>query len=515
MLEDKLKVYVTSYSEEVTGSNNHVKVEWPDGREVSFLVDCGLFQEKEHNHINSEPLPYNPENIAFAVATHVHTDHIGRFPYLVLNGFKGSIYCSYETNQLLSTVLFESAERLEDDYRKELKRYKASKERIKKLKLSSKGRGRKDKPRHEKCKKLKKAKERIPFPVLIYTKEDIERVIKKVLPKNVYQTFEPCEGIEVTFYPNAHIAGAVLTVCKIYDEAEELYLLFTGDLGLTNPVTNSETHMPKDVAEKIDVVVSESTYGSAEAIRDVDCERRKHMDIISEVHKKKGTIMYMSNALERPLRLGADLRDMQKDSSIKKQMEEFSTYFDTTFGIKCLNKYLKIFGDDYLPERFNIIDRDSREKAIMAEGPKMFICTSPRLRQGSFLNYGERLLEDPNVTLIFVAYVPDDIKNIISLPVGAKIKYKDEKDGADEKEKYITLRCKRYQFGYYSSHVSTEQMDSFLSLFTNASTLLFNHGTHDSKNNYAVRYKMQNNTTHNLLYGRTVLLTKSGIEKYF
>ena len=61
MLEDRLKVYVTSYSEEVTGSNNHVKIQWPDGRSVCFLVDCGLFQEKEHNHINASKLPYNPE----------------------------------------------------------------------------------------------------------------------------------------------------------------------------------------------------------------------------------------------------------------------------------------------------------------------------------------------------------------------------------------------------------------------------------------------------------------------
>ena len=66
MLEDRLRWYVTSYSQEVTGSNKHVKVDWPDGRSVSFLVDCGLFQEKDHNHLNAEKFPYNPLNISFA-----------------------------------------------------------------------------------------------------------------------------------------------------------------------------------------------------------------------------------------------------------------------------------------------------------------------------------------------------------------------------------------------------------------------------------------------------------------
>ncbi len=507
MLDGNLKLYVTSYSEEVTGSNNHVKVEWPDGRSVSFLVDCGLFQEKEHNHINSKKLPYNPENISFAIATHVHTDHVGRFPFVVANGFNGYIYCSYETFHILPVVLAETAERLEDEHRQELKHYKACKDRIRKLKTSSKGRGRKDKPRHEKCsKKYKKNEEKLRYPVLIYSRDDIDRVIEKVIPQNICETFSPCEGIEITFYSNAHIAGAVLTVCRIYDLHEEVYVLFTGDLGLKNPIINVETSIPKEVAEKIDIIVSESTYGSAEYARNVAKERQKHIDIISEAHKKKGTIMYMSNSLERPLRVGVDLKDMQESSAVEKQMLDFQIYFDSTFGIKCLNKYVKIYGKDYLPHGFTIVDKEFREKVIAAAGPKMIICTSPRLYQGSFLNYGARMLEDPNVTLIFVAYVPDEVKNIISLPIGTEIDFMGEK---------VTLRCKRYQFGYYSSHVSTEQMDMFLSQFTNASTLLFNHGTHDSKNNYAIRYKTSQNTTHNLLYGKTVMLTKSRIEKYF
>ena len=507
MLKDKIKVYVTSYSEEVTGSNNHVKVEWPDGREVSFIVDCGLFQEKEHNHININKFLYRPENIEFTIATHVHTDHVGRYPYLYREGFKGKLYCSYGTAQLLPVVLCETAERLEDEFRLDMKRYKECKEKARACKSRIRGCGKKDKPRREKRKKkAKDQKNTIKHPVLLYDKGDIEVALSNVVVQKLNEPFSPYEGIEVTFYPNAHIGGAVITVCRIFDESEEIYLLFTGDLGLTNPVTNVVTDIPEEVAKKINIIVSESTYGSAELSKKMDKERKKHMEIIKEVQRKNGTIMYMSNSLERPLRLGVDLRDMQQESEIMKEINTFDIYFDSTFGIKCLKKYLKLYGKDYLPEYFSTIDKDSREQALAASGPKMVICTSPRLYQGSFLNYGARMLENSNVTLIFVAYVPDEIKNIISLPKGTEIDFMGQK---------VTLRCKRYQFGYYSSHVSTEEMDSFLSQFTNVSTLLFNHGTHDSKNNYAIRYKKMSNTTHNLLYGRTVMLTKDRIEKYF
>lgn len=507
MLDSKIKVYVTSYSEEVTGSNNYVKVEWPDGRAVSFVVDCGLFQEKEHNHINEERFPYKPEKLSFAIATHVHTDHVGRFPYLVLSGFAGKIYCSYETAQLLPVVLNETAERLADEHRLDMKRYKETKDKAKKLKTSSRGRGRKDKPRREQCKKKAKVtKPAIHHPILIFGKDDIDNVLNRVEVQKLNSTFVPYDGIEVTFYPNAHIGGAVLTVCRIFDDSEEIYLLFTGDLGLTNPITKVETYIPDEIAKKIDIVVSESTYGSAEESKKMEKERQKHMDIIKQVQGKNGLIMYMSNSLERPLRVGVDLKDMQKDPIIEKQIASFNIYFDSTFGIKCYRKYVKLYGKDYLPENFNIIDKDSRDQALATSGPKMIICTSPRFYQGSFVNYGPSLLENPNVTLIFVAYVPDDVKNVISLPYGTEIDYMGQK---------VTIKCKMYQFGYYSSHVCTKEMDSFLSKFTNASTFLFNHGTHDSKVNYAIRYKTPCNTTHNLLYGRTVMLSKRRIEKYF
>jgi len=149
--------------------------------------------------------------------------------------------------------------------------------------------------------------------------------------------------------------------------------------------------------------------------------------------------MYMSNSLERPLRVAVDLKDMQTSSSIQEQMKDFKLFFDSTFGVKCLSKYIKIYGKDYLPDAFTVVDKEFRQEVISTSGPKMIICTSPRFYQGSFLNYGARMLEDPNVTLIFVAYVPDEVKNIISLPVGAEIDFMGEK---------VKLRCKRYQFGY-------------------------------------------------------------------
>lgn len=504
-MAEKIKIYVTSYSEEVTGSNTHVNVVFSNGRTVAFLVDCGLFQEKEYVNHNYEKFKYSPEKISFAVATHVHTDHVGLFPKLTRAGFSGNIYTSKETKSMMPVILNETCDRLKEEFELELRKYNEVKKHERKVKLDAKGRGKKDKRRRETKKaKGKKQEKTITKPTIIYELDDIPICMERVRECELLKPFSPCEGIEITFLPNAHIGGAVIVYCRIFDETEEHTILFTGDIGMKNPVTKQVTYVPEDILKKVEFIVSESTHGSAEYTKETEKERKQHMEIIKNVHKKRGTIVYMSNSLERPEILCQDLMKMREEGL--DILDDFTIYLDTTFGICCLKKYKKLYGTDYLPENLKIIDKNSRQLVMNASGPKMLICTSPQFKHGSFLNYGQVMLENSNVTLIFVAYVPEDVRNMAHLPQGSKITFTQEE---------VTLRCKRVLFSYYSSHAYTDEMDKFLNQFENAKAILFNHGAVESKVNYVERYKKANLVTHSLLNGKTVVLSKNGVEKIF
>lgn len=500
-MNDHIKIYVTSYSEEVTGSNTHVNIIFKNGRTEAFIVDCGLFQEREHVKHNYEKFKYLPSNISFAIATHVHTDHVGLFPKLIREGFTGKIYTSKETKYMMPIILKETCDRLKEEFELEYKRYNDYKKHERKVKLDAKGRGKKDKQRRE-VKKTKKTENHITKPTVVFELEDITNCMEKVYVEDLLKPFTPCEGIEITFLPNAHIGGAVIVYCRIFDGTEEHTILFTGDIGMENPVTKQVTYVPESISKKVDFIVSEATHGSAEYTKETEKERKQHMEIIKNVHKKRGTIMYMSNSLERPEILCQDLIKMREEGL--DILDDFTIYLDTTFGINCLKKYKKLYGTDYLPENLKIIDKDSRVAAINSEGPKMIICTSPQFKHGSFLNYGKMMLENSNVTLIFVAYVPEDVRNMAHLPQGSKITFMQEE---------VTLWCKRVLFSYYSSHAYTDEMDKFLDQFENAKAILFNHGAVESKVNYVERYKKDNVVTHNLLNGKAVVLSKYGIEK--
>ena len=46
---------------------------FPNGETVRFIVDFGLYQEREYDKLNTE-LAFRPENLDFCLVTHVHVE---------------------------------------------------------------------------------------------------------------------------------------------------------------------------------------------------------------------------------------------------------------------------------------------------------------------------------------------------------------------------------------------------------------------------------------------------------
>ena len=97
----------------VTGSKYLVQ-----SGKTKILVDAGLFQgDKELRLRNWAEPPFNPAELDAVVLTHAHIDHTGYLPLLVRRGFKGKIFCTAATSELVPILLSDSAHLQQEEAR--------------------------------------------------------------------------------------------------------------------------------------------------------------------------------------------------------------------------------------------------------------------------------------------------------------------------------------------------------------------------------------------------------------
>ncbi len=92
-----------------------------------FLVDCGLYQEREFKNRNWDPFTVPPHTIDSVLLTHAHVDHCGLIPKLVREGFRGRIYCTEATSEIVKIILLDAAHLQEEDAAFKKKRHEREK----------------------------------------------------------------------------------------------------------------------------------------------------------------------------------------------------------------------------------------------------------------------------------------------------------------------------------------------------------------------------------------------------
>lgn len=93
-----------SAAREVTGSCFLI-----ESARARFLIDCGMVQGgREAPARNRRPFPFDPRSIDFVLRTRAHIDHSGILPKLTREGFRGPIYTTKATADLLGVMLPDS-----------------------------------------------------------------------------------------------------------------------------------------------------------------------------------------------------------------------------------------------------------------------------------------------------------------------------------------------------------------------------------------------------------------------
>jgi metallo-beta-lactamase family protein len=246
-------------AQNVTGSQYLVQSD-----KTSFLVDCGLYQERDLTGRNWGPFLFPPEKLEAVLLTHAHLDHCGLLPKLAREGFNQAIYCTSATSEITEIMLLDSGRIQEEDADFKKRRHKRE---------NRKG----------------------PYPeVPLYTRDDAEAVYPLFSAVKYGQTVQVGDGVEATFYDAGHVLGSSMVRLKIEQNGEARTILFSGDVGRRNkPILNDPTFF-----EEADYVIVESTYGDRQLESPQDAANQLAEAINSTV-KRGGNIVIPSFALER------------------------------------------------------------------------------------------------------------------------------------------------------------------------------------------------------------------------
>lgn len=437
--------HMTSLNPEVTGSLHPVTVNYPDGRQTHFIVDCGLYQERAYNVLNHKKFPFKEEHIDFVLVTHNHADHMGRLPYLVSGGFKGKIYATEITAKKLLPLALTDSFRIEKEDAKKQNRQQ------------------------------------------MYDENDFANTMSSIVPCKFNEVEYVNPNIKVTFFMNGHLLGAAMILVQIsYPGEKDINLLFTGDYKPRNIFFEVE-ELPEWVRELPLTIVSEATYGYMDTT-----EVSYHMqDDLEKALREGKTVLITVFAQGRAQEILYMLKDMQTYGRI-------STKIPIRLDGNLAQEYTKVYKncelleyvgkDDFLPENFSFISKENRLGVIQDRSQQILLTTSGMADHGPAQLYLDAWVERKDVLLYIPGYTsPDTLGYKLQHPADGRVII----NGREHPMNAQVLTTSEW-----SSHAKADEIIEFLQQFKHLNLLLINHGQTEVKQQFAERAGIAVNAKH-------------------
>jgi metallo-beta-lactamase family protein len=345
----------------VTGSRTVVTA--PDGRRV--LIDCGMFQGYKHDRLrNRDAFPFDPRALDAVLLTHAHLDHSGMLPALVRAGFRGPVYATAPTVDLLHLILPDSARIQEED---------------------ASFANRHGTTRHHPAEPL-------------YTELDAARALELlvVVPTDHERTIGP-------FTASWHVAGHLLGAASIRVAADGASVLFSGDVGRTGALLVPDPSPPPAA----DAVVLESTYGD-----------RHHAEedpavalgaVVRRTVARGGVLLVPAFAIGRAQVLLLLLHRLRRDGAIPEVpivLDSPMAIDSTSITLRHLDATTLDAADARALHRGVEVTRDVQESKALhgRSGPFILISASGMLTGGRVLHHVTQRAGDPRNTILLAGF---------------------------------------------------------------------------------------------------------------
>jgi KH/beta-lactamase-domain protein len=336
--------------------------------ESRVLMDCGINVASDQ-----EPYPYldAPEfhlnELDAVIVSHSHLDHSGFVPYLFKYGYRGPVYCTAPTRDVMSLLALDYV-------------------------------------------KLMKAENRDP----LYDTDHIKEMVKHTITLDYDEVTDITPDVRITLYNSGHILGAAMVHLNVGNGLHNL--LYTSDLkfGRTPLLEPAITQFPR-----LETVIIEATYGGKTNVMGSPQEQDDLLkNIIRETIKRGGKVLMPVLGSGRAQDVMVIIEEMVR----RKELDPIPVYIDGmvwditaihTAYPEYLNRVIRkaIFHKDenpFLSPIFKHIGSQKERQQLLEEhGPCVILATSGMMVGGPSVEYFKQLADNPKNSIVFTCYQPE------------------------------------------------------------------------------------------------------------
>jgi metallo-beta-lactamase family protein len=378
-----------------------------------------LFQGlKELRERNWQDPPFKAGSLNAVLITHAHIDHTGYLPRLVQQGFRGPVYCSKGTADLLK-ILLPDAGRLQEedaDYRN----------------------------RHN----LTKHNPALP----LYTEKNAYAALELLKPvPNTGEAIEVAPGIRAGFRIAGHILGSSLVLLEVdhaLADGQGRRILFSGDLGhYDQPIIRDPAPPPG-----CDYLLVESTYG--DRLHDPEDPKVALARIINDAAQRDAPVLIPAFAVGRTQEIVYLIRELEEEKTIPilpvtvdSPMAAAATAAYANRKEEQDEEYTSILTRQRHPLRTHSMttasSRQESKRLNDAKGARVIVSASGMMTGGRVLHHAMRLVPDPEATIVFVGYQAAGTTGRRILDGEPEVKIMGQR---------VPVRCRIAKIGGFSAH---------------------------------------------------------------
>ncbi len=425
-------------------------LETPD---TKILMDCGIDPGGEGQdafpYLDSLRFPLT--ELDAVVISHAHMDHVGFLPYLFKLGYRGPVYSTLPTRDLMTLLQFDYLDIL--------------------------------------------AKENKEAP---YTERDVKECVKYTITRDYREVTDIAPDVRITFHNAAHILGSASVHFHIGEGAHNLVYGADIKYGFTRLFNNIDISYPR-----IETLILESTYGAKDDMPDRMLAEEELVRVIRETTSQGGNVLIPVFAVGRAQEIQLVIEEYYRRGALEGKvyidgMTKEASAIHTAYPEylrKAVQRRILQNDSPFTSDLFHVATGKDRQEIVDA-GSAIILASSGMMNGGASVDYFYRMAENPKNTILFVGYQsPGTLGHKIQsgvkkFPINVAGKTK----GLDVRMRVATVEG-------FSGHADRSQLLGYVrNLNPKPKRILVNHGdsTVEFAKYVAQRFRVNTNAPRNL-----------------